>query len=82
MENLKVYKVDGDIEEVEVEREEVFDTLKELVDGYVEIVTHTGTTYAVNEDGLSLGLLKNPHLPEFVGDVVEFDINLLDEEEE
>ena len=78
METLTIYKTDGTCSIKEVPREKVFDTIKEAVGGMVEITKLGGQTYAVNEEGLLLGLKRNPTVTAFVGNVVHFNIEALD----
>jgi hypothetical protein len=65
----KVYTVEGNNFTIDA------DNLAELqaaVGGYVEAVyTGGGTVLYVNEDGISLGLVRNPWVPSLRGNIVE-----------
>jgi hypothetical protein len=64
-----IYKTDNTIEHIQVTD---FSVIQEAIGGYVEVVGHdeNGNHILVNEDGLRLGLPKNPRFPWLVGNVV------------
>ena len=65
---------DGTREELDMTNPLSLEMLQNLVGGNIEFYhpePYSKKTLCINEDGLSLGLKRNPFYPEVVGDVVE-----------
>lgn len=67
----KILKTDGKTEAVP-QAKLVLEQMQKVVGGYIEYFEHHGETYICNEDGISLGLPRNPHFIDTVilGDVI------------
>ena len=69
---VKIYKTNGSIEEIYSSKDNLLNVMQKAVGGYIEPVVVEGKRYAVNEEGLILGLKRNKTFPQFVGSVVEW----------
>ena len=69
-----LWKADGTGEDIVTKKPLSIGKMQKLVGGYVEMVRDVkpyNHCFAVNEDGLPMGLPVNNKFPQFVGNVIE-----------
>jgi len=57
----KILKTDGTSETIVSDRKLTLDQMQAVVGGLIEYFEHNGETFVCNEEGIILGLPRNPH---------------------